>query len=336
MKSQAHVTRHALHGQRSRRASQDERGDTAALAPLAEQYLHGAGAASNASAQRPGSPRRRVAVFGFSPYRVKHAAALKKEEEGKKAEDAVYIDTFNKALGLEADLNNPFFSRYFDLMRALQTAAEPKYYDLTSIAEKDFGAQGEMEVQQFEAYVGSWVAYMRQARGRLDIQQKLKDMVTHSRWRFWGESGETRLQRFIFKNSAGSVLPIERRKELLKTFASAKSADELEKSIDEYEWGWLKKVVSNAFFRETSKLGLSWFSENKEAMNIDRIDFIVNDYDAFRRKELAEAVQAKPYRSLGAEDEGRMHEAITYSEYRYALRKRIELNPLMRRPGGKR
>lgn len=330
MKDQAHMPRHAVHGQRSRRASQHENGDTTALAPLVEQYLQEPGAASGASkaaAQRREKPRSNVAVFGFENYRRRYKPDL----IAKRSEVPLVIDMYNAPLGFTSDSQSAFFMVYFELMHALKTGGQPKYLKLAGFAQEFYragqqveeGEEDEQCTELFRTHVRSWVEAMRQDRQRLDVQEALKRIMPKPKW--WQKKDETALKRFIFKNSKSSDLPMRRRKDLLKTFAYATSYGDLRKKVEKAgEMEWLISIISNAFFRETSKLGLSWFNENMAEMGIDRIDFILNDYAHERR--LEDAIEAKPYRTLRKDFKSRFHEAITYSEYRYALKKGIPLN----------
>ncbi|WP_434524671.1 hypothetical protein [Photorhabdus asymbiotica] len=266
-------------------------------------------------------------IYGFSQHR---GPEMQKAFADNK--NPVTIDEYNAGLGIMGELS---LSDYFRISQDLKENRLPelnekniqnhslKYFDAMGVNMKsaDPNVKEEAKEQQ-RAYTRSWGFYMMENKEKLDIQSKINNLIPKKKSFFSKSPGEDeyeKLDEFILKNSNGSNLTIPKQRKILMKFASAKNAVDVTKNLSGEEQTWLKDIIATAFFRQTSKLGMSWFIEQLASPDFR---FVIV---GFNGEELTtdQIRSNKPWKHGNRRKEGASEyaEPITFSEIRHAHRK---------------
>ncbi|ETS30009.1 hypothetical protein BB987_20530 [Photorhabdus temperata] len=160
---------------------------------------------------------------------------------------------------------------------------------------------------------------------KLDIQSKINNLIPKKKNFFSkliSKNEYQKLDEFIYKNSNGNNLTMQRQRDILMTFASAENADDAKKNLSETEQSWLKDIIATAFFRQTSKLGMDWFIEQLASPDFR---FVVAGYNG-EKLTTDQIISDKPWKNGNRRKDGKdgYAEAITFSEIRHAYRRKYD------------
>ena len=259
---------------------------------------------------------KHTVIYGFSHHRGRVIQAAMNDKKVP-----VTIDEYNAGLGIMGELDmNDYFRIRTDLLNenpgkfddnAIKENAK-KYSDVDATMKDD-------ETQNMQkAYTKSWWNYLIENKTKVDIQAKINNKIVTT-GKIFKKTDYSKLDQFIFKNGEDTAITLQRRRELLTTFAKAQDSDFL-KGLATEEQSWLTHTIATAFFRQTSKIGMDWFASFLQEADFR---FIKGTYDGdpLTNDELH---TNKPWKRNEIRGVGRYRyaEPITYSELRHADRKK--------------